>query len=104
MHNINHKLPLECNNIDEVRKEIDNIDVHIIKLLAKRFEYVREVVKYKENSDKAIEAPDRRAAVLRSRGEWAQQAGLSPDVVASIYDTLIEYYIDEEKKLAASNS
>lgn len=98
-HNINEKLPHECTNINEVRQEIDNIDYEIIRLLATRFGYVREVVKYKEKNDSSIEAPDRRAAVLKSRSEWAEKVGLAPDVVEEIYNRLIDYYIEEEKKL-----
>lgn len=99
VHNVNKKLPLECTNIEEVRNEIDNIDFEIINLLSARFEYVREVVKYKDGTAKGIEAADRRAAVLRTRREWAENAGINPDVIEEMYNRLIAYYIEEEKKL-----
>lgn len=92
-------MPQECTTITEVRNEIDNIDSEIIKLLSTRFGYVREVVKYKENTDSGIEATDRRAAVIASRRQWAKVAGLSPDVIENIYNTLIDYFVEEEKKL-----
>lgn len=93
------KLPQECTNITEVRNGIDSIDADIIKLLARRFDYVREVVKYKENTPSGIEASGRRAAVIDSRRKWAEEAGLSPDVIGNIYNTLIEYFISEETKI-----
>ena len=93
------KLPGECTNINEVRNEIDNIDLDLIKLLSNRFGYVREVVKYKENTNDGIEASDRRAAVIASRRKWAEEAGINPDVIENIYNTLIDYFITEEKKL-----
>ncbi|MBQ0060423.1 MAG: chorismate mutase [Bacteroidales bacterium] len=93
------KLPGECTNINEVRNEIDNIDFDLIKLLSNRFGYVREVVKYKENTNDGIEASDRRAAVIASRRKWAEEAGVNPDVIENIYNTLIDYFITEEKKL-----
>lgn len=96
---INEKAPLECTNISEVRKEIDNIDRVIIQLLSNRLGYVREVVKYKENTPSGVEASGRRAAVLNSRREWASDGGLNPDVVEDIYNRLIEYFIEEEKKI-----
>ncbi len=92
-------LPHECTNITEVREGIDNIDRDIIKLLSDRFGYVREVVKYKEQTSAGIEATDRRAAVISSRRKWAEEAGLNPDVIEKVYNTLIEYFIVEEKKL-----
>lgn len=97
------KLPHECSDIAEVRDEIDRIDSQIIQLLSTRFGYVREVVKYKDNTATGIEATDRRAAVIASRRKWAEEASLNPDVIENIYNTLIDYFIDEEKKLALNN-
>ncbi len=93
------KLPHECTDITEVRNEIDSIDAEIIQLLSTRFGYVREVVKYKENTDSGIEASDRRAAVIASRRQWAEEADINPDVIETIYNALIDYFIVEEKKI-----
>lgn len=95
----NNKLPQECTTISEVRNEIDNIDRQIISLLENRFGYVREVVKYKEKNDSAIEATDRRNAVIDTRRKWAEEAGLNPEVLENIYNILIDYFIVEEKKI-----
>lgn len=93
------KLPHECTDITEVRNEIDRIDQAIIKQLSERFGYVREVVKYKELTDEGIEASDRRAEVIATRREWAEEAHINPDVVENIYNILIDYFIQEEKKI-----
>lgn len=100
LQNINQKAPQECNNIAEVRNEIDNIDKVIISLLSKRFEYVKEVVKYKSKDAASIEASERRQQMLAHRREWAEQNGLSADVIENIYGTLVAYFIEEEKKIA----
>lgn len=97
--NNKRKLPQDCTNITEVRNEIDSIDSEIIKLLSERFGYVREVVKYKEKTNTGIEASDRRAAVIESRRKWAEEVNINPDVIENIYNTLIDYFIIEEKKL-----
>lgn len=101
--NNNRKLPQECTCIEDVRGEIDYIDEKIIGLLSERFGYVREVVKYKEKTASGIEATGRRAAVIESRRKWAEDAGLNPDVIGGIYNTLIEYFIEEEKKIVHSS-
>ena len=93
------RLPQECTDINQVRNEIDKIDSDIIQLLSTRFSYVREVVKYKEKTSQGIEATDRRTAVIASRRQWAREAGISPDVIQDIYNTLIDYFILEEKKI-----
>ncbi len=100
LQTINEKAPQECSNIAEVRNEIDNIDKVIISLISQRFEYVKEVVKYKSKDSASIEASDRRQQMLSHRREWAEQNGLSADVIENIYDTLVTYFIEEEKKIA----
>ncbi|MBQ8018949.1 MAG: chorismate mutase, partial [Paludibacteraceae bacterium] len=39
---VTNKKPSECQNITDVRNEIDNIDNAIISLLGERFKYVKE--------------------------------------------------------------
>ncbi len=82
-----------------MRNEIDNIDRVVVDLLSQRFEYVKEVVKYKENTPESILASDRRKAVLECRRQWAMENGLDPDVIEEIYIRLIQYFIDEEMKI-----
>lgn len=103
IQSITNKKPSECTDITEVRNEIDNIDKAVIELLAERFEYVKEVVKYKENSRDSIEATDRRNAVIQGRRKLAEEYGLDPDVIEEIYDRLIRYFIEEEMKIAVNN-
>ncbi len=100
LRNINEKTPQDCTCIEDVRHEIDNIDKVIIRLLSQRFEYVKEVVKYKSNDSASIEASDRRREMLSHRRQWAEENGLSADVIEHIYDTLVAYFIEEEKKIA----
>lgn len=99
MVNITGRKPEECTNIMEVRNEIDNIDKAIIELLGQRFEYVKEVVKYKDKSPESIIASDRRNAVIEGRRQLAVENGLDPDVIGDMYDRLIKYFISEELKI-----
>ena len=94
------KTPAECQNICDVRNEIDNIDRTIIGLLGERFGYVKEVVKYKDRTASSIEASDRRTSMMTSRRAWAEEQGLDPDVVVELFDRLVAYFIEEEKKIA----
>lgn len=93
------KLPEECQNIEDVRHEIDNLDQAIIKFLAARYDYVKKIVKFKEKTAASIEASDRKKVVFETRRKWAQEAGISPDVVESMYKILVEYFVEEEKKI-----
>jgi isochorismate pyruvate lyase len=93
------KYPDECKNLEELREHIDLIDQNIIKLLGKRFGYVKEVVKYKEPNKDSIIAAKRKNEVLQKRRDLAKKHGLNPDIIENIYKQLIEYFINEELKI-----
>lgn len=89
--------PEECAGLDEIRAGMDAIDREIVALIAERVEYVRAAAKFKTSSAN-VAAPERVAAVLKTRREWAEAAGLSGDVMESIYRELVSYCVAEEHK------
>lgn len=97
------KAPQDCKSIEEIREAIDSIDYDILQLLGERFAYVKEIVKFKTDEDSIIAAP-RKEQVLKQRRVWADEIGLSPDVVENIYTLLISYFISEEKKIMENNN
>lgn len=89
------KLPEKCENIQDIRVEIDNIDKKIINLLGTRYNYVKAASKFKK-SEENVRADDRVKKMIEKRREWAESEGLSPDIVENIYRTLVNYFISEE--------
>lgn len=94
------KLPCDCSSIDEVRLEIDRIDKEVVRLLGERLMYVKEVVKYKAQDVDSISAKLRYEKVIEERTSWAKQYQLDPTVVEQIYRVLMDYFIDEQLKIA----
>ncbi len=90
------KTPAECASLEEVRVQIDRLDEQIIRLIGERAGYVKAAARFKD-SEHAVAAPDRFAAMLEVRRQWAVRDGLSPDVIESIYRELVRYFIAEEK-------
>jgi isochorismate pyruvate lyase len=88
----------KCSTIQEVRTEIDRIDRQVIALFGERFEYVKEIVRFKSNEEEVAAKP-RYDEVLKVRRKWAEENGINPDVVESIYKTLMQYFIDEQMKM-----
>ena len=99
MINMNVKDPQDCISIDEIRENIDAIDKEIIAAFGLRFKFVKEVVKYKKPTKESIKAQERYDAVLKQRRIWAEENGLSPDVIEKLYRDLIHHFIEEETKI-----
>ena len=87
-----------CTNIHEIRHEIDRIDRMVVELIAKRQEYVNEIIRFK--TDKAsIVAESRQDQVYRQRRAWAEELNLSADMIEEVYKTMIHHNIKKELEL-----
>jgi isochorismate pyruvate lyase len=87
--------PDQCASLEDVRREIDRIDRDLIGLLALRAQYVDAAARFK-TSEQNVAAPERQAAMMRVRREWAAGAGLDPDVIEDVYRRLIAYFVQRE--------
>ena len=90
------KLPEDCASLGEVRAEIDRVDRSIIEMIGQRKGYVMAAAKFKANLED-VAAPERFAAMLQTRREWAEQQGISPDMVEKLYREMVGQFIEEER-------
>ncbi len=90
-------VPEECANLDEIRAGMDDVDRRIIALIADRVAYVRAAARFKTSAT-AVAAPERVQAVLNTRREWAERAGLDGAVIEELYGKLVAYCIAEEHR------
>jgi isochorismate pyruvate lyase len=88
----------DCRNIEEIRDMIDKIDYQILASFGKRYEYVKEIVKFKTDTDGII-AKERQLEVLEIRMKWAKEFGLDPKMIKEIYETLIYWNIQKELEI-----
>ena len=89
------KSPKDCQNIQDIRAAIDNLDKDIIDKFATRFEYVKAAAQFKQTTQD-VRAKDRFYAMLQQRRVWAESNNLNPDVIENIYRDLVNYFINEE--------
>ena len=89
------KKPDRCENITEIRQEIDRLDRQILAIIGQRFGYVKAAAKFK-TSETSVKAPERFQAMLQQRRIWAEEERLNPDVIEKIYRDLVTYFIEEE--------
>ncbi|MDD3078597.1 MAG: chorismate mutase [Paludibacter sp.] len=95
--------PENCNNKEEVRSQIDKIDKEIIRMFAKRFEYVNAIVKFKKDTESII-AQERKDEVILKRGLWAEEFGLDKKTFETIYNCLIDSNIQKELEMMEKGS
>ena len=86
------------NNINElkkVRKNIDNIDNEIIKLIASRFKEIHKVTKLKDNQDQIIDH-ERITHILKSVQSKAKKNKIDPEIITRIWQIFIQEAIKLE--------
>ena len=81
--------PDRCEDIGQIRAEIDRIDRQVIAALGERFAYVEAAARFK-TGEADVRAPGRVEAMLRRRRDWAVEEGLDPDVIEKIYRDLVD--------------
>lgn len=89
------KTPTDCISLGDVRSAIDHVDEQIVALLALRADYVRAAARFK-TSESGVAAPERQAAMIEARRQWAQREGLDPDFIEKLYRDVVEYFIARE--------
>ena len=91
------KQPKECRTLADIRKEIDRIDRDLIRAIGERKHYLVAAAAFKANPTE-VAAPERFAAMLQARRAWAEQEGLSPDVIENLFRDLVNHFIAQEQE------
>ncbi|MEB5705605.1 chorismate mutase [Pantoea anthophila] len=81
--------------LEEVRKEIDRIDVQLVSMIAQRAECVKAAATFKADHA-AVRAPDRVQQVIDKVCRLAAEKGLPEVIIAKVYRSMIEAFIEYE--------
>lgn len=84
-----------CKDLNEVRENIDRIDHQIVKLIAERSFYVKQAAKFKKDTND-VKAPNRVEAVIEKVRNIAQENSLAPDIIETVYRSMINSFINME--------
>lgn len=84
-----------CDNLNEVRQEIDKIDCELIGLIAKRGDYVQQAAKFKKTTGD-VKAPDRVEQIICKVKTLAAKLSASESVVEATYRAMISAFIKVE--------
>lgn len=89
------KPPEECASIEDVRRGIDALDREVVALIGRRARYVEAATRFK-TSESGVRAPERQRAMLEERRRWAEEEGLSPEVIEKVHKVLIDHFVNRE--------
>jgi len=92
---INHKEADECENLGEIRYEIDTIDHLIVKLMSRRIDYALATLRFKSEG-KPIPDNQRIIQALQQRKSWAQQYHLDQDFIEQLFKQMIDWYMKQQ--------
>jgi isochorismate pyruvate lyase len=87
---------VECQSLEDVRQQIDQIDSQLVALLAERGGYVRQAARFKRTADD-VAAPRRAEQVIERVRALAAEHGADTDLVEQVYRTLIARFIEIER-------
>ena len=86
---------MNCENLEEVRDNIDRIDNEIIKRIAERGCYVKQASKFKKNSQD-VNAPQRVEAFIQKVRTLSEKYGANPDMIEKLYRDMIATFVTIE--------
>ena len=91
--------PGDCNNMDELRHQIDKLDVKIIELLANRSQYIDRATELKKSNGMPARIPERIETVASNSRNAAEDLDLDADLVEKIWRILINWSIQREAEI-----
>ena len=89
--------PLKRNKLTKIRKELDILDNSLIKIIKKRTNLVKEVLKLKDKKNEIVDQ-QRIDAILRNIKKKSLKNKIDPRITNRIWKNMIWAYIDYEKR------
>ena len=95
-----NKLPKDCKDLSDVRKEIDRCDNALVDMIAERFGYVERAWQIKLEIGEEANIPWRSQQVIDKVRARAKERGVPPDLCEAMWRQMVGWFIQyEEEKL-----
>ena len=85
----------KCTTLEEAREAIDQVDEQIVKLIAQRNDYIKQIAHFKNTVDE-VKAEDRIADVISRVRAQAIELDLSPNLINDLYVRMIDGMVESE--------
>ena len=90
-----------CETVQELRKEIDRLDVILVPILLVRVEYIYQSGGRIKSGPEEVAALDRVERQIVRLRQLAEQHGGSPDFIEHLYRAMIREFTEEEHRVMA---
>jgi chorismate mutase len=87
-------------SIEEVRNEVKNVDLEILRLLAKRMQLAGRIVEIKKKEGLAINDDRQNELVVKRAMEKALELGLDTAAVKGLFKIIIDMSISRQHELS----
>ncbi|MEM9355794.1 MAG: chorismate mutase [Pseudomonadota bacterium] len=95
-----NKAPQDCQDMSDVRAEIDRLDTALVELIGERFGYVERAWQIKLQEKAAANVPWRNQQVVDRVRAKADAVGVPADLCEALWRQMIGWFIQyEEEKL-----
>ncbi|MEM6298088.1 MAG: chorismate mutase [Bacteroidota bacterium] len=89
----------EGNRLEDLRRQIDQIDREIVEVLTNRMAVVEQIGRYKKEKNVAIFQRDRWQKISDSRNEWGEKMGMGEGFLDSIYKLIHDESIRKQNQI-----
>lgn len=90
---------LSTENLNELRRQIDECDNEIIEILAKRMRIAREIGQFKKEHNVTILQTDRYNEILDKRGAQGALCGIGSDCIRHIFEQIHEESVHQQMEI-----
>jgi isochorismate pyruvate lyase len=92
------KKPGDCRSMDEVRIEIDRIDLGLVDLLAERWTYVDRMWAIKRAEQQSANVPWRNRNVIEKVRARAAEKGMPPEMAEALWRQIIGWGVQYQEE------
>jgi len=85
----------QCDTLDQAREAIDKVDEEIVKLIAMRNDYIKQIAHFKTSVEE-VKAEDRIDDVISKVRQQAIELDLSPNLINDLYVRMIDGMVESE--------
>jgi isochorismate pyruvate lyase len=85
----------KCNSLQEVRDEIDKIDMQLVDLISERSHLIRQAAAFK-NSVEEVKAEDRIDDIMQRVRKRAIELNINPNMISDLFTIMIDEMVETE--------